>query len=525
MVTGQAARQAIRYGLGQMSRLLRPTLGPTARTVAVAPIAGSAPPEVLDQAALIARRMIGLEDDFTNMGAMLLRHLVWGMQESVGDGGATAAVIAHHLLDRTVAYAGAGGDLHAVRRGIEQAAGSAGETLRSLARPVSRPAAIAQVVDNSLHDREVAREIGEALEEVGADGEIDVRDGYDGGTAVEYVEGVCWNGGFAARYFLPGNATKVTLDEPLILVTDHALTLAEDVLPAVELCLVAGRRPLLVIAPEITGPALALLLANRERGLLAVKAPVAIGQQTRAIEDLAVITSARLFSRARGDDLSGVALDDLGAARQAWSTTGQAGLVGGRGSRAAIGARLAEVLGELARATEDDARAKIRERAGRLAGVAAIVRVSGRTDGERSERKRQVESAVAAGRAALRGGTVPGGGTALVAAAAAIDRLGLSGEVAVGAGFLARALEEPLRVMAANAGLESPAILHAARSRAPKEVFDLLAQRWVDPWESGLVDPLLVLLEALERSVSLVGTAMMIETMVRRPRPEVSLAP
>lgn len=522
---GQEAREAIRQGLTQMSRLLRPTLGPTARTVAIAPIAGSAPPEVLDQAALIARRMIGLEGDFTNMGAMLLRNLVWGMQESAGDGGATAAVIAHHLLDRTVAYAGAGGDLHAVRRGIEQGAGIARETLQSLARPVDLPAAIGNVVNNSLHDREIAREIGEALEEVGADGVIEVRDGYDGGTAVEYVEGIRWHGGFASRYFLPANSTRVTLDEPLILVTDHALTQADEVLPAVELCLAAGRRPLLVIAPEITGAALALLLANRERGLLAVKAPAATSQQARAIAELAIITGARLFSRARGDDRSGVTIADLGSARQAWSTTGQAGLVGGRGLRSAIGARLAEVLGELARATEEDAQAKVRERAGRLAGVAVIVRASGRTDGERTERKRRLESAVAAGRAAMRGGTVPGGGMSLVAAAAAIDRLGLSSEEAVGAGFLARALEEPLRVMAANAGLSSPAILHAARSRAPAEVFDLLRRQWVDPWQSGLVDPLIVLLEALDRSVSLVGTAMMIETMVRGPKPEVSIAP
>lgn len=529
VLTGQEAREAIQHGLGQMALLLRPTLGPTARTVAIAPIAGSGAPEVLDHAGLIARRMIALEGNFANMGAMLLRQLVWGMHETAGDGGATAAVIAHHLLDRTVAYAGAGGDLLAVRRGIVLAAGAARDTLRSLARPVYLPAEIGHVVANSLHDPATSRLIGEALEEVGADGVIQVRDGYEQLAAVEYVEGVRWNGGPASRYFLPETATRLTLEHPLILVADHALTAADDVLPAVELCVAAGQRPLLVIAPEIQGAALALLLANRDHDLkprvLAVKAPSATGQQPRAIEDIAVLVGARVFSRARGDAASDLTIASLGSARQAWATTGQAGLLGGGGSRAARRARLAEVQRELERADSDDAREKIRERIGRLAGVAAIVRVSGRTESERQEQQQRVTAAIAAGRAALRGGVVPGGGVSLVAAARAIAALGLTGEEAVGARFLAGALEEPLRVMASNAGLSAPSILHAARSRAPGEAFDLLGQQWVDPWQSGLVDPLLVLLEALERSVSLVGTAMMIETMVRGPQPEVSLAP
>jgi chaperonin GroEL len=288
---------------------------------------------------------------------------------------------------------------------------------------------------------------------------------------------------------------------------------------------VAAERPLLVIAPEIQGAALALLLTNRERKVLAVKAPRAIGQQPRAIEELALITGARAFSRARGDLLADVTTADLGAARQAWCVAGQAGLLGGRGSRAAVRARLAEVQGELARADSDDAREKIRDRIGRLAGVAAIVRVGGVTEGERKERKQRVENAIAAGRAGLRAGVVPGGGAALIAAASAIDAIDLTGEEAVGAGFLARALEEPLRTMAANAGFSSSAIVHAARRRAPAEAYDLLSQGWVDPWQAGLVDPLLVLTEALTRSVSLVGTAMMIEAMVRRAEPEMALTP
>jgi chaperonin GroEL len=190
-----------------------------------------------------------------------------------------------------------------------------------------------------------------------------------------------------------------------------------------------------------------------------------------------------------------------------------------------VRARLAEVQRELERADSDDARTKVRERIGRLAGVAAIVRISGATESERKERKQRVETAIAAGRAALRGGTVPGGGASLVAAARDVEALGLTGDEAVGAGFLARALEEPLRAMAENAGLSAAEILHAARVRAPEEAFDLLGQQWVDPWSRGLVDPLLLLTEALERSVSLVGTAMMIETMVRGPQPETSLTP
>jgi chaperonin GroEL len=310
----------------------------------------------------------------------------------------------------------------------------------------------------------------------------------------------------------------------LILVTDFPLKDAEDVLPILELASSAGRS-LVLIAPEVRDAALAILIANRERGILAVKPPEPGGQKERAIEEIALISGARLQRRARNDRLRDVKLADLGSTRQAWATRGLAGLFGARGDREAIRVRLGDVRSELERASDDDARDKLRARIGRLAGIAAIVRVGGQTESEQKELEQRVESAVAAGRAALREGVVPGGGCALIAAAKAVSALDLTGDERVGAQLLARSLEEPLRVIAINAGIDDSPLVHNAYERGPDAVFDVLHRTWVDPWQSGILDATSILRQVIELSVSSAVTTLFTDTLVRSPTPANALTP
>jgi chaperonin GroEL len=524
VLSGDDARAALVRGLAAMAAAVAPTLGPTARTVAVAPIGGSGPPEVLDDAATIARRTIAIGDPFENMGAMLLRHVVWRVHEAVGDGGATAAVLARQLIEDAVNYVAAGGDPLALGRGIERASQTAIAALCSLARPIEFPREVAATIAGSVPDRAVALLLGEALEAVGADGVLLVRDGHSADTECEFVEGVRWDAGCASPYLLADDRATATLDDPLLLVTDLTPAGADDLVPALDYAVEVGR-PLLIVAPSVHDAALAVIVANRERGLLAVKAPASSGAHDRALEEVALMVGARLFSQAHGDRLRDLQPADLGAARQAWATRGMTGLIGGRGDRAAIRARLAEVRAELERAENDDARAKLRDRIGRLAGIAAIVRVGGRTTRERDERKLRVEAAIASGRAALREGVVPGGGCGLIFAARAIERLDFAGDEAVGARLVARALEAPLRTMADNAGVENATIVHDAYRLSPDLVYDAVRQEWVDPWGSGILDAFLVVRRVIETSVSSAVTTLSTETLVRGPAPSVAATP
>jgi chaperonin GroEL len=524
VLAGDDARAALVRGLTTVAAALAPTLGPTARTVAVAPIGGTGVPEVLDDAATIARRTIAIGDPFENMGAMLLRHVVWRVHEAVGDGGATAAVLARRLIEGAVNYVAAGGDPLALGRGIERASQTAIAALCSLARPIEFPREIAAVIAGSLPDRATAMLLGEALEAVGADGVLLVRDGRSADTGCEFVEGIRWDAGCASPYLLADDRATATLDNPLVLVSDLTPASADDLVPALDYA-VEAKRPLLIIAPSLQEAALAVLVANRERGLLAVKAPPSSGVQDRALDEIALLVGARFLRRAQGDRLRDLQPADLGTARQAWATRGMTGVIGGRGDRAAIRARLAEVRAELERAENDDARATLRDRIGRLAGIAAIVRVGGRTTRERDERKLRIETAIASGRAALREGVVPGGGGGLIFAARAIEQLDLAGDEAVGARLLARALEAPLRAIADNAGVENATIVYDAHRYSPDLVYDAVRREWVDPWGSGILDAFLVLRRVIETSVSSAVTTLLTETLVRSPAPSMAATP
>ncbi|MGE3267752.1 MAG: chaperonin GroEL, partial [Chloroflexota bacterium] len=507
MLQAPAGRIALIRGMKTMARLLRVTLGPSGRTVAMAPLIGQRPPEILDSAAIIARRMTGVGDPFDDMGAMLVRHLAWRVYERVGDGVATAAVLTHALVEAAEVYLAAGGNPVPIRRGIERGLETVTAELRRQSRKIDEPEEIAALIAGTLRDPELAARIGSIVEAVGPDGSIQVEDGESTQTTWEYQEGVRWAGGYVSSHLLKPGETTVRLMEPRILLTNHHLDRAEQLIPVLEACAAAGERNLLIIAPDVKDAAIALLVLNRQRGqfdhVMAVKAPHFGDQRAGILDDLAVITGGRAFLEDRHERLEDITLDDLGRARQTWITYSHFGILGGRGDRSAVRARIAELKPQIRHFDKDEwSRDRVKERIGKLAGLAATIKVGAATPSDRDELKLRVEAAVVSARAGATEGVVPGGGAALLACIPALESLPLTGDEAYGVKILARALSEPMRAIVRNAGLEPAAIVASARQRGPGWTYDTLGGAWVNTWKAGLLDPLPVTLAALEAAVS-----------------------
>jgi chaperonin GroEL len=532
ILAGPPAHAALLRGVDRMARLLRPTLGPLSRTVAITRLSGlSQGPEILDSGAVIARRTIQLADPFEDMGGMLIRHLAWRVFERAGDGTATAAVLAQSLMHAGMRYIAAGGNPVGMRRGMQLALDAATVELTHQARTIDGPLEIARVVSGSLFSgrSDLADMLGEVVDAVGPDGAILVEDAQGVHTTHEYIDGVRWNEGYVSSFLLRADEANTSrMLNPRVLITDYALDKAEQLVPALEACVSAGGKALFVIAPEVRDSAIGVLVANRERGVLdsvvAVKAPSFGVHRTRILEDIAAITGGRCVCHERQDRLADVTSVDLGTARHAWATRFAFGILGGQGSKAVIRQRIAAAKAELNPA-EDDAYTTnlIRERIGKLAGTAAVIRVGAASHAEQEALKLRIEAGVRSARSALSDGVVPGGGAALLACAPALDALEVSGDEAVGVEALAHALGEPMRVIIANAGLEVAPILEHAR--CDRRVYDVLSRAWVDPWGSGILDPLTVTLAALEASVSTVMTALTADVLIRRTKPPRAVEP
>jgi chaperonin GroEL len=525
-----AGRAALIRGMSKMTRLLRVTLGPRARTVMIAPLIGQRPPEVLDSAAVIARRMTGVGDYFEDMGAMIVRHLCWRVYERVGDGVATAAVLTQAIVDRAETYIAAGGSPVPIKRGIELGLEATLAELRRQSRRIDEPEEIAALIAGTVRDPDLAKRIGSIVDAVGPDGSIQVEDGDGIETTSEILEGVRWSEGYVSSHLLKKNETTVRLMEPRILLTSHHLERAEQLVPVLEACAAAGERALLVIAPEVKDAAIALMVTNRERNLfdhvMAAKAPHFGEQRAGILDDIAVITGGRCILEDRHERLEDVTLNDLGQARQAWVTHSHFGILGGRGEKSAIRARIAELKPTVKMLDDDEwSRERVKERIGKLAGLAAHIKVGAATAGDRDELKFRIEAAVASARAAALEGVVPGGGAALLACVPAVEALPLAGDEAIGARILARALTEPMRVLARNAGLEPSSIVASARERGPGWTYDLVDGIWVNAWKAGILDPLPVVTGALEAAVSGAGVALTSDVLIHHKNPSVTVQP
>jgi chaperonin GroEL len=503
----------------QLAALMRPTLGPLPRSVAIAPVGESGPPELLDSAATIARRVLQLADPFEDIGAMILRDLALRVFERAGDGAATAVVLASALMRLAAPCLAAGYSPIVLRRGIECGLELASAELQRQSRPIELPSEIACVAAAAIGDTQLAELIGEVVDAVGPDGAVLFENAVGPRTTCEYVDGVRWNEGYLSYYLLKPGESTARLFNPRIFTTDMPLERADQVVPVLEACLATGDRNLLIIAPEVRDSVVGVLVANRERGVmdntLAVKAPFFGEVQSRILEDLAAITGGRCLREQAGDSFSRIDNHDLGRARHAWATRYAFGIVGGQGSREGIRERVALARAEL-RATHDDphARDRLRERIGRLAGTTAIIHVGAPTPVEQSNLRLRVEAALTAARLSVEQGVVPGGGAALLACVPVLEQQAgmYSGEDGIGMRILAQALKEPMRILVQNAGLQAEPLLHEALTRGAGWSFDVLQQQFVNT----LSDPLSVTAAALQASVSAASSALTSDVLIAR---------
>jgi chaperonin GroEL len=537
------ARTALTQGVDQMANVLRVTLGPQARAVVMAPIISTRPPELLTDSATIARRIIELPDPYVNMGAMLIRHMAWRMREKVGNGAATAAVIAQALLHEANYQAAAGANVMMLKRGIDRGLDVAYEELKKLARPMDTPEQIeAMAIAAAAGDVEVGRYVAEMLEIIGVDGVILVDDHAGRKTDREYVEGLQWDSGYVSAYFCTDlDRMEAVIENPVIVSTDVNVETVEQLLPIMEQVMAKkeeqGIGGFVLIANEISGPALAVMVANTEKKTLpclGIKAPGAGDRRVRILEDVAVLTGGRMIAEDAGDKLEDATFADVGRARRVWANRDFFSIVGGRGDASAIRQRVAEIKKLLPDADGDYEREKMRERMGKLQGGVGILKVGAPSEREREIKKQRGEEAVAAARAAAEEGVVPGGGGAYLACLPALEALANElgggdtpdgkGE-ALGVRVLMRAMQAPTEWIVRNAARDPRPILARLRQSPPGSGFDVVQDKIVDMTEAGILDPLKVVRTALETGVSTGVMALTTDALVLTAKRDPAINP
>jgi chaperonin GroEL len=517
------SHMALQRGIDRLADLVRPTLGPTPRCVAIANALPDHPPEILDDAATIVRRVIQIPNPYVDMGAMLLRHTLWKTHEAVGDGTATTAVLFQGLLRRLAPYIAAEGNPLALKRGLERGLAAVLDALTEQAKPLDGAAAISRAAAMLCHDAELAKLLGEIFDITGADGYVQLESGHTQGLERQYVEGAHWDTGYCSPYFVTNpHKQEARLEDPAILISDLRITAAEQLIPLLERLALAERRSLLIIAREVSGSALGLLVANHQAGtmrLLAVQAPGMGTQQISILEDLAIQAGGRVVTTAAGTRAETITLEDLGSSRVAWANATTFGLIGGQGDPIKLRQRIAQIKAALVAATEVEDRQNARERMGKLIGGVAIVRIGGATKTDLETRKEQAGRTITALRLAMDGGVAPGGGAAYMACQSALCNLPVSSDEQIGIHALSAALEEPLQTIAYNAGYEPTTIVAQVKRSCAGYGLDARTGAIVDMAEAGIVDPVQVLQAALTAAVSGVIMALTTDVLVHGQRP------
>ncbi|HEV7678800.1 MAG TPA: chaperonin GroEL [Candidatus Dormibacteraeota bacterium] len=515
------AREALRRGAAALADAVSVTLGPRGRNVILDKKFGS--PLVINDGVTIARD-IEFKDHFENMGAALVKEVATKTNDISGDGTTTATVLARAMIDEGLRNLAAGASPTALRSGMLAAAEAIADAVRKTATPVNGRDDIRRVASISAADEEIGGLIADAFDRVGRDGVISVEDGTGMETELEVVEGMQFDRGYVSPYFATDQSTmEAVLDDPWILITDRKISAVADLLPLLEKVVQTGR-PLLIVAEDLEGEALATLVVNKLRGTftaVAVKAPGFGDRRKAMLQDLAVLTGAQLISEELGLRLDLVSLEQLGRARRVVVTKDDTTVIEGAGDRAAIDARVEEIRQQVEETDSDWDREKLQERLARLVGGVAVVKVGAATETEMKERKSRVEDALAATRAAVEDGIVVGGGVALLRAAAAVDSLNLTGDALTGARIVQRAAEEPLRTIAHNAGDEGSVIAFQVRAMGPNEGYDAATRTFGNLLERGIVDPAKVTLTALANATSIATMVMTTEALIAdAPEPE-----
>ena len=510
----EQARAALRGGIDQLADAVRITLGPRGRNVVLDKKFG--PPTITNDGVTIAKE-IELADEFQNIGAQLAKEIASKTNDIAGDGTTTATVLGQAIVHEGLKNVAAGADPMALKRGIEAGSRAIVDQIGKDSTPVTTRDQMAQVAAISAASGEIGDLIGDVMEAAGKDGVITVEESKGIQTEIEYVEGMAFDRGYISPYFVTDpDRMEAVVDEPAILITDQKLSSVNDILPLLEKQLQKSKE-LVIIAEDIEGEALATLAVNRLRGTLnviAVKAPGFGDRRKDNLGDIASITGATLISPEIGRSLDSATPEDLGQARRIVSTKEETTIIEGHGTPEGIADRISMVKAALDRATSDWDREKLQERLGKLAGSVAVIKVGAATEVELTEKKHRVEDALSATRAAVEEGMVPGGGVAFINALPALDGVELESDEATGVRILRRALEEPMRRIAANAGADGSVIVREVQGLTKGEGYDAATGDYGDMVAAGIIDPAKVTKAALENAVSIAGMVLTTNCLV-----------
>ncbi|MCL0094850.1 chaperonin GroEL [Dehalococcoidales bacterium] len=507
-------RQSLRKGIDTLADTVKVTLGPKGRCVALDKKWG--PPTVLDDGVSIAKD-IELPDPFENMGVQLVKEAATKTNDACGDGTTTSTVLAHAIISEGFKNVAAGADAMALKRGIEKATRAIVDELKRVSTEVKGKEQIAQVGTITAVDKEIGDLIAEVMEKVGKDGVITVEESKGIRYETEYVEGMQFDRGYISPYFIT-NAERMetVIDDPYILITDKKISAVSDLLPALEKILQVSKN-LLIVAEDVEGEALATLVVNKLRGtlnVLAVKAPGFGDRRKAMLEDMAILTGGKVISEEVGRKLDSVTIEDLGRARRVTADKDKCTIVEGKGSEEAIKGRIKQIKAQIEETTSDFDREKLQERQAKLVGGVAVIKVGAATEVELKERKHRVEDALAATRAAVEEGILPGGGVALLNAVSVLDKLEVSGDEATGVNIIRKAVEEPIRWIATNAGRDGAVVVDAVKKSKPGIGYDAAADDFGDMVSKGIIDPTKVVRSSLENAASIAAMVLITESLV-----------
>ena len=526
---GDDARKALEKGVNVIADTVKITLGPKGRNVVLDKKFGA--PLITNDGVTIAKE-IELEDPFENMGAQLVKEVSTKTNDVAGDGTTTAMLLAQAIIREGLKNLAAGANPIILKKGIAAAVETAVEKIKSISKPVENKKGISQVASISAGDASVGELIANAMEIVGKDGVITVEEGKSMTTELTTVEGMQFDRGYASAYMVTNTEKmEAVLDNPYILITDKKISSLQEILPVIEPIAQQGAR-LLIIAEDVEGDALAALIVNKLKGVLncvAVKAPGFGDRRKAMLEDIAILTGGTVVSSDLGYEFKDVTPDMLGRAAQVKVDKDNTTIIDGAGDKENIKARVASIKAQIAETTSDYDKEKLQERLAKLAGGVAVINVGAATEVEMKEKKLRIEDALSATRAAVEEGIVPGGGTTLLACIPAITELvnKLEGDEKTGAKIVLRAIEEPVRQIAANAGLDGSVIVNnILNSDKPNYGFDALKDEYTDMVESGIIDPTKVTRSALQNAASVAATLLTTESIVTDiPTPPAPAAP
>ena len=515
------ARSLMLRGVDKLADAVKVTLGPKGRNVVLEKKFGS--PLITNDGVTIAKE-IELDDPFENMGAKLVAEVASKTNEIAGDGTTTATVLAQAMIREGLKNVTAGANPVGIRKGIEKAVAAAVTELKDISKEIEGKESIAQVAAISAADEEVGQLIAEAMEKVGKDGVITVEESRGFLTELEVVEGMQFDRGYISPYMITDtDKMEAVLENPYILITDKKISSTQEILPLLEK-IVQQARPLVIIAEDIEGEAQAMLIVNKLRGTfnaVAVKAPGFGDRREAMLQDIAALTGGQVITEKLGLDLKSTTIEQLGNARQVRVTKENTTIVDGSGDKADITARVNQIRSQLEDTTSEFDKEKLQERLAKLAGGVAVVKVGAATETELKERKLRIEDALNATRAAVEEGIVSGGGTALVNVYAAVAAVVATGDERTGVNIVLRALEEPVRTIAANAGQEGSVIVDRLKKEAIGIGYNAATDEWVNMFEAGIVDPAKVTRYALQNAASVAAMFLTTEAVIAdKPEPD-----